>query len=84
MPPWHAESELGAFRDDRRLTDDQIRTIQEWVQAGMPEGDPKKMPELPKFTPGWQLGTPDLVVRMDRPFDVPASGPDIFAALRSG
>ncbi len=81
MPPWHAESELGAFRDDRRLTDDQIRTIQEWVQAGMPEGDPKKMPELPKFTPGWQLGTPDLVVRMDRPFDVPVGGPDIFRSF---
>src|SRR5215470_4480770 len=21
MPPWHANSDLGAFRDDRRLTD---------------------------------------------------------------
>src|ERR1041385_5708608 len=50
MPPWHADSELGSFRDDRRLSDDQIRTIQEWVQAGMPEGDPRKMPEAPKFT----------------------------------
>src|SRR5262245_53904906 len=43
MPPWHAESEMGSFRDDRRLTDGQIRTIQEWVQAGMPEGDSKKL-----------------------------------------
>jgi hypothetical protein len=81
MPPWHADSDMGSFRDDRRLTDDQIRTVQEWVQAGMPDGDPRKMPEPPKFTPGWQLGTPDLVVRMDRPFDVPASGPDIFRSF---
>jgi hypothetical protein len=86
MPPWHADSDMGSFRDDRRLTDAQIRTIQDWVQAGMPEGDPKKMPPVPKFTPGWQLGTPDLVVRMDQPFDVPASGPDIFRsfAIRLG
>jgi len=78
MPPWHADSGMGPFRDDRRLTDAQIRTIREWVEAGMPEGDPKKMPAAPQFTPGWQLGTPDLVVRMDHAFEVPADGPDIF------
>src|SRR5436309_15607086 len=44
MPPWHADSDLGSFRDDRRLTEAQIRTIQDWVQAGMPEGDPREMP----------------------------------------
>jgi mono/diheme cytochrome c family protein len=81
MPPWHANSDMGSFRDDRRLTDAQIKTIQDWVQAGMPEGDPKKMPAPPKFTPGWQLGTPDLVLRMEEPFDVPASGPDIFRSF---
>jgi mono/diheme cytochrome c family protein len=78
MPPWHGDSKMGAFRDDRRLTDAQIRTIQDWVQAGMPEGDPAKMPQLPKFTPGWQLGEPDLVVRMNEPFEIPADGPDVF------
>lgn len=78
MPPWHAESDMGAFRDDRRLTDVQIRTIQQWVAAGMPEGDPAKTPALPQFTPGWQLGEPDLVVRMDQPFEIPAGGPDVF------
>jgi len=78
MPPWHADSDMGSFRDDRRLTDAQVRTIQDWVQAGMPEGDPRKMPSVPKFTPGWQLGTPDLVVKMERPFEIPAEGPDIF------
>src|SRR6186713_1926037 len=35
MPPWLADSEMGTFRDDRRLTDAQIRTIQNWVQGGM-------------------------------------------------
>src|SRR5215813_1375255 len=37
MPPWLGTSEMGAFRDDRRLTDAQIQMIQQWVQAGMPE-----------------------------------------------
>jgi len=78
MPPWFGDSEMGTFRDDRRLTDAQIRTIQAWVDAGMPEGDPRKLPPLPKFTPGWQLGQPDLIVRMDAPFEIPADGPDVF------
>jgi hypothetical protein len=78
MPPWHADSDLGSFRDDRRLTDVQIRIIRDWVQAGMPEGDPRKMPAAPKFTPGWQLGTPDLVLKMNEEFEIPAEGRDIF------
>jgi len=78
MPPWFGDSEMGTFRDDRRLTDAQIRTIQSWVDAGMAEGDPRKLPPLPKFTPGWQLGQPDLIVRMDGPFEIPADGPDVF------
>lgn len=44
----------------------------------MPEGDAAKTPPVPKFPEGWQIGTPDLIVKMDRAFDVPASGPDIY------
>jgi mono/diheme cytochrome c family protein len=78
MPPWLGSTEMGSFRDDRRLTDAEVRTIQNWVQAGMPEGDPSKMPKAPTFTPGWQLGQPDLIVRMQEPFEIPADGPDVF------
>jgi mono/diheme cytochrome c family protein len=78
MPPWLGTSEMGSFRDDRRLTDAQIQVIQQWVQAGMPEGDTSKMPKIPTFTPGWQLGKPDLVVQMPEAFEIPADGPDVF------
>lgn len=78
MPPWHAASGYGDFADERRLTDAQIATIGGWVQAGMPRGDAAKMPKLPVFTDGWQLGKPDLVLEMPVAFDVPASGPDIY------
>ncbi len=44
----------------------------------MPEGDPKKTPTPPKFSDGWQLGNPNLIVKMDRGFEVPAEGPDIY------
>lgn len=78
MPPWHADSEMGEFRDDRRLSDEEIRIIQDWVAAGMPEGDRAHAPSPPRFTPGWQLGEPDLVVQMAEPFQIPEDGPDLF------
>jgi thiol-disulfide isomerase/thioredoxin len=78
MPPWQPEPGHGEFQDERRLSDWQIALIKRWVQTGMAEGDPRKLPELPKFPGGWYLGKPDLIVTMDRAFDVPADGPDIY------
>jgi hypothetical protein len=78
MPPWKADPSDFAFHGDRRLTDADIATIDRWVAAGMPEGDPSKLPKMPAFTDGWQLGTPDLVVKMPEAYDVPASGRDIY------
>lgn len=78
MPPWQLEPGHGEFRDPRVLSDNQISQFKQWVKDGMPEGDSTKTPALPKFTEGWQNGKPDLIVKMDRAFDVPASGPDIY------
>jgi hypothetical protein len=78
MPPWKADHSDFAFKNDRRLTAEQIATIEKWVDAGTPEGDPTKLPALPKFTEGWQLGQPDLVVKMPEAYQVPATGRDIY------
>lgn len=78
MPPWHAVSGDVAFADDRRLSEAEIATLAAWVEAGMPEGDPAKTPALPEFAEGWQLGEPNLVAQMDKPFAIPADGPDIY------
>jgi len=78
MPPWHAVHGFGDFADERRLTDEQIATIADWFDHGMPEGDRSKLPPLPTFADGWHLGTPDLVVRMPTGFELPASGPDVY------
>src|SRR5450432_110022 len=47
MPPWKPEPGWVAYRDERRLTTDQIALIQQWVQNGMPQGDPAKAPAAP-------------------------------------
>ncbi len=78
MPPWHPEPGHGSFRGENRLTDAQIGTIAQWVKTGMKEGPKEALPALPQFADGWQLGEPDLIVKMLDPFEVPAKGPDIY------
>ncbi len=78
MPPWRAAHGFTEFVGERRLTDEQIADVAAWVKAGLPRGDLSRMPPVPKFTDGWQLGTPDLVLEMPEAFDVPADGPDIY------
>jgi tetratricopeptide (TPR) repeat protein len=79
MPPWKPEEGYGdELVGKRRLTDQEIETLQRWVAAGAPQGDTTALPGAPNWTDDWRLGAPDLVVRMPEAFDVPASGPDIF------
>ncbi len=78
MPPWKPEADKGEFEDPRRLTDEELQTIQQWIEDGAREGDARDLPPVPTWTSGWQLGAPDLVVTLPEPFTVPASGSDVF------
>jgi tetratricopeptide (TPR) repeat protein/mono/diheme cytochrome c family protein len=78
MPPWLPEPGFAEFADERRLSDDQIEIIRRWVEQGAAEGAPADLPPAPKFSDGWQLGQPDLVVKMPQPYALPAEGADVF------
>jgi hypothetical protein len=78
MPPWKPERGWTALRDERGLSSAQISLIQQWVAAGMPQGDPALAPPTPTYVDGWQLGIPDLILTMPAGFTVPADGPDIY------
>jgi len=78
MPPWLPAAGNPHFVGDRRLPDVSIDRIVRWVEAGTPEGNPVDLPDQPRVPGGWRLGSPDLVVRMADPFEVPAEGRDVF------
>jgi mono/diheme cytochrome c family protein/thiol-disulfide isomerase/thioredoxin len=78
MPPWKAEPGFGHFSDERRLSDREVALLAAWVKAGAPEGDAADLPAPPKFTSEWILGEPDVVLAMPQPFEVPASGRDVY------
>lgn len=56
MPPWGADETdtckpIRALRDDARLTVSEIDLIQQWSQAGAPEGDPADAVSVSPVTP---------------------------------
>jgi Flp pilus assembly protein TadD len=78
MPPWLPAPGDFAFADELRLTDEQIVLFREWYEAGEPQGEEKDLPPLPKFTEGWQLGQPDVILQASKPFALPAKGSDQY------
>jgi mono/diheme cytochrome c family protein len=74
MPPWGADPAHGTFKNDPRLTQQQIDTIAAWVDAGAPRGDDKDLPPVPQFVDGWTIGKPDATFTMDDEFTIPAAG----------
>lgn len=78
MPPWLPEPGHGKFADERRLSDEQIEMIRQWNAEGAVEGAALDLPPAPKFNEGWQLGRPDLVIKMAAAYTLPAGGTDVF------
>src|SRR5712675_166402 len=74
MPPWGADSPHGIFKNDPRLTEDEVATIVSWVDAGAPKGDDTDLPAVPKMADGWTIGKPDAIFTMDEEFTIPATG----------
>jgi Flp pilus assembly protein TadD len=78
MPPWLPEPGFNHFQNERLLTREEIAILNAWVAAGAPEGNPADLPPPPERAGEWQLGKPDLVVRLPEPYEVPAEGPDVY------
>jgi hypothetical protein len=74
MPPWSADAPPHVFKNDPRLTQQEIDTIVAWVDAGAPRGDDRDLPKPPVFAEGWTIGTPDAVFTMTEDFQIPAEG----------
>ena len=73
MPPWFADPSYGHFANERRLTSREVETISAWVDGGAPAGKESDAPPPRTFENGWNL-SPDIIVEMPKPFELPASG----------
>ncbi|HXA38686.1 MAG TPA: hypothetical protein VNW53_06780 [Phenylobacterium sp.] len=74
MPPFEPDETVGQWKDDGRLSPQQMKTLVHWIDAGAPRGsgeDPLK--KIDFKAPEWPLGKPDKIVEIPT-MKVPASG----------
>lgn len=74
MPPWHADPRFGDFREERRLTQEEIDTVVAWIADGTPEGNPADLPPAREYPEGWRIGKPDVIFELPQEVTVPAKG----------
>jgi hypothetical protein len=74
MPPWFADARYGHFSNDPSLTPEQIELLSSWVDSGSPAGEPRDAPPPRRWTEGWNIAIPDVVIQMPKPVFIPASG----------
>lgn len=69
MPPWFADPHTGPFANDPSLSDEQIATIRDWVDAGAPQGPSASSTPAVTIDP---LRHYDAELSMPKPFRIPA------------
>ena len=75
MPPWFAEPGITRYANEHEkvLSENALDTLARWADGGAPAGDPATAPPARVFPSGWNI-TPDVVVEMPKPFEMPARG----------
>ena len=82
MPPWPADASYSHFIDEKVLSNDEITMITTWVDAGCIKGDTTKLPKLPSFPIGSQLGKPDFIIKLRDSYKIKGNGKDLFLLMR--
>lgn len=78
MPPWFAKPDPQAthavFANDTSLTTADKAALLNWLASDRPAGDPTHAPLPRRFTEGWSIGSPDLVLTIPKAIQVKAEG----------
>ena len=78
MPPWLPEPGDVPIAGVRRLSAVEIDTVQRWIRDGALEGAAGDLPAPPSFSSDGQLGKPDLVLTMPRPYVLHPGKEDVY------
>ncbi len=88
MPPWHGfvgDKTKNSLVGDLYLSDEEIKAFVAWgVDDKFAKGDPKDAPK-PRQWPAsgeWQIGKPDVILKMPEPYIVPKEKLDEYEYYR--
>ena len=73
MPPWFADHDCGEWENSRFVADAERQLFSQWVAEGCVEGDAADAPVPLKWTSGWTIQQPDVVIDIE-PQHIPAEG----------
>ncbi len=82
MPPWPADRTYSSFVGELYLTDTEKELIKKWVEQGGKEGEENNRKTPPKFPGGSQLGTPDLVIKLPKPYKIEGNNKDHYVIMK--
>ena len=73
--PPAADPAYGHFANEGRwLSAEEKHTLLAWINSARAKGDAVDQPPLPAASDDWAIGTPDRIVPLPEPIQVPASG----------
>ena len=78
MPPWPADRNYSNLIDEMYLTEDEIHTILDWVDAEALQGNPANEYPMPNFPEGSNIGEADIVLGMEEPFQITGNYTDNY------
>lgn len=82
MPPWKPTPGYASFSGERCLSPEEKESIHKWIEQGAAAGDLSTAPAIPaeivQSSGQWKNGQPDLIIKMDKAYKVPADGPDVY------
>jgi hypothetical protein len=82
MPPWPADRTYSNFVGELYLTEYEKALIKKWVEQGAVEGSKDVELKYPTFPKGSQIGTPDLVIKMPKPYIIKGNNKDHYVIMK--
>lgn len=77
MPPWFAEPGFGEFRNERRLSEEEIATIDAWIRAGLPRGVESSVKTVALMREEHDP-VADLQLSMSKPYNIPGDNSEEY------
>lgn len=81
MPPWPADPHYTEFVGQRVISDRDIKVLEKWAKDGMVQGPADKLPILPQYPVGSEVGTPDLRIPI-QPYMLKRNSLDRFLLVK--
>ncbi len=79
MPPWLPEEDCRDFKNERRMSQDEIDTLVGWLDGDRVMGDPADEPAVERVSP--DLDSPDLIIKAAQPYTANPELPDDYRCL---